>query len=110
MIHRTKPIKHKVKQHHREDGGVFVHSYQRGSGVRKETPKLVGMRTTGKPDDTSHGGFEIKIRYADSGGKVGVVRGETYKVGLSRGLGLADRQVRQITLRKMEPWSTEVKN
>lgn len=107
MIHRKSPSEHIVHRHLRNHRPV--RQYHRGEGEAPvETPRLNGKKITGKSDDTSHGGFTVLLKYDLGGTKSGVVKGDTYRTGLSYGLGLADDLVSQITLRKMEPWTMKV--
>jgi hypothetical protein len=108
---RKSPIEHTVHKHTRRTGTV-VDDYIRGNGepeVTVPTHKLSG-KVIGKSEDTKgHGGFEVFIRYADDTTKRAIFKEKTYLSALPVGIGYADGQIRRITLRKMEPWTTEVK-
>lgn len=90
----------------------MVKDYQRGEGepeVKISTPKLSGKKI-GESKDKGHGGFVSFIGYADGQTKEVIFKGSTYLSALPTAIGYADRQIRRITLRKMEPWTTEVKS
>ena len=87
-----------------------MRQYHRGNGEPiVETHKLSGKRFAAVSDNKSHGGFDVRIRYADGQNVSGVVKGQNYRVGLKHGIGIAKKQIASITLRKMEPQSVEVK-
>jgi hypothetical protein len=52
----------------------------------------------------------VFIKYENDRTKKVVYKEKTYLSALPVGIGYADGQIRRITLRKMEPWTTEVKN
>jgi len=98
----------------RKKSGKIVKEYQRGDGEPTVSiptaKKLVGKRIGKSEDVKGHGGFEAKITYADDKRQTVIFKEKTYLGALPRAVGYADGQIRRITLRKMEPWSTEVKN
>ena len=97
---RKPPVEHVVHKHLRKKRPV--RQYHRGSGKPpKETPRLTGMRT--KPvEDKSHGGFDVKITYAEGGTEKGVVKADKYQNAVEKGIGIARKQVSSIFLRQME--------
>ena len=104
---RKPPIEHVVHSHIRETPKGFktsVRKYHRGKG-KPETPRLFGH----KDDSKSHGGFDVTLRYEDNTSERGVVKSPDYLSALPKSLGFAKKEVRSITLRKMEPWTAEVK-
>jgi len=110
MIQRLKPVKHIVHKHSRSNAPI-VHQYERGSRkpTKESTSRLTGKRLGAVTDDKSHGGFEVTIKYDVSPQSSGVIKAPNYREGLSRGLEeLAYTYPRQITLRKMEPWTEKV--
>ena len=98
----------------RKTTGTVVNDYQRGNGEPTESTlkvkKLVGKRIGKADEDKGHGGFEVFIKYANDQSKRVIYKERTYLSALPVGIGYADGQIRRITLRKMEPWTTEVKN
>lgn len=98
----------------RKKSGKVVKEYQRGDGEPVvPTPsvrKLTGKRIGKSEDVKGHGGFEVFIKYANDQTKRVIYKEKTYLSALPVGIGYADGQIRRITLRKMEPWTTEVKN
>jgi hypothetical protein len=103
---RKTPIEHTVHTHTRKTGRR-VDKYQRGEDVEPilETPNIFSK----KNDPKSHGGFDIRLKYADGSSKSGVVSSADYRTALPKAIKLAEKQVRSVTLRKMEPWTREVK-
>lgn len=108
---RKKPIEHTVHKFIRKTGTV-VDDYIRGSGKSElivPTHKLIGKRIGKNEDGKGHGGFEVNIKYADNDTKKAIFKANTYLSAFPTAIKYADKQIRRITLRKMEPWSMEVK-
>ena len=85
----------------------------RGNGepeVSEPSKKLSGKIIGKQGEHKGHGGFEVFIKYADDRTKKLIYKEKTYLSALPVGIGYADGQIRRITLRKMEPWTSEVKN
>lgn len=105
---RKSPSAHEVEHHTRSTSTgskVAVRKYHRGSG-KPETPQIFSRVTD---DDKSHGGFAVRLGYADGSSESGVVKSPDYLSALPKGISFAKKQVKSITLRKMEPWTKEVK-
>lgn len=51
----------------------------------------------------------MNIKYADNDTKKAIFKANTYLSAFPTAIKYADKQIRRITLRKMEPWSMEVK-
>lgn len=104
---RKTPIEHTVHTHTRKTGRR-VDKYQRGEGEPEpivETPSIFSK----KKDHKSHGGFGVRIGYADGTSESNVVSSADYRTALPKAVSIAEKQVRSVTLRKMEPWTREVK-
>ena len=94
MIKRATPIEHKVSSHHRQNGSVYVNSYIRGEGKRKqETHKLNFNRGKKVSPD-----YKYTLQYADDTLKSGNLNNSNYKDAIKTSIGYAQKQIRSITI------------
>ena len=106
MKKRKTPIEHTVHTHTRKTGRR-VNKYLRGNGEPEpivETPSIFSK----KKDHKSHGGFDVRWKYADGTSASNVVSSADYRTALPKAISIAEKQIRSVTLRKMETWTREV--